>query len=124
MVRPAYSRMQIIVSDALLKERDRVIKKVALHLDRRVKKELDALLETDDSFYQITLLKKDPKDFSTSEMRSEVAKNQRLLKIYNLTKSDILNRLPLPCPYQVYQGNQLRTCTCGSDGCVLFHCSH
>jgi TnpA family transposase len=89
MVRPAYSRMQTIVSEAMMKERDRAIKKVALHLDRRVKKELDALLETDDSFYQITLLKKDPKDFSTSEMRSEVAKKQRLSRIYNLTKSAI-----------------------------------
>lgn len=89
MVRPAYSRMQSIVSDALLNERQRVVKKVALHLDRYAKKELDALLETDDSFYQITLLKKDPKDFSTNEMREEVAKQKLLLKIYDLTKSTI-----------------------------------
>ncbi|MDY6894212.1 MAG: Tn3 family transposase [Thermotogota bacterium] len=89
MVRPSYSRMQTIVSDAFLKERDRAIKKVGLHLDKRAKKELDALLETDDNFYQITLLKKDPKDFSTSEMRSEVSKKQRLLRIYTLTQSAI-----------------------------------
>lgn len=89
MIRPAYSRMQSIVSEALQHERDRVIKKLALLLDRRSKSELDALLKIENSFYQITLLKKDPKDFSTNEMRSEVGKQQALSKVYDLTKSVI-----------------------------------
>lgn len=87
MIRPAYSRMQTIVSEALHHERDRVIKKLTLLLDRSTKSELDKLLENDGSFYQITLLKKDPKNFSTHEMRSEVAKQQVLSKVYDLTKS-------------------------------------
>ena len=87
MVRPAYSRMQTIVSNALKHERNRVTRIIDRLLDRRAKSELDALLNTEDSFYQITLLKKDPKDFITREMRSEVNKQQMLEKIYDLTRS-------------------------------------
>jgi TnpA family transposase len=88
-VRPAYSTMQSIISGALQHERDRVVRKVELHLDRTAKSELDELLKSGDDFYQITLLKKDPKDFSTREMRTEVAKQQRLLNTYKSTKSII-----------------------------------
>jgi len=81
--------MQSIISGALQHERDRVVRKVESHLDRSVKSELDELLKSGDNFYQITLLKKDPKDFSTREMRTEVAKQQRLFRIYKSTKSII-----------------------------------
>jgi len=86
MIRPAYSTMQSIVAVALQNERDRILKKMSLHLNKNARSALDALLKSDDSFYQITLLKKDPKDFSTGEMRAEVAKQQMLLNVYKHTK--------------------------------------
>ena len=89
LIRPAYSTMQSIVSVALQKERDRVLNKMSFYLNKRARLALDALLENDDSFYQITLLKKDPKDFSTREMRREVAKQQALLNVYEPTKAVI-----------------------------------
>jgi len=85
LIRPAYSTMQAIVAIALQKERDRVLNKMSSYLNKRARLALDALLENDDSFYQITLLKKDPKDFNTHEMRREVAKQQALLNVYGST---------------------------------------
>jgi TnpA family transposase len=58
-------------------------------LDKKVRLALDALLENEGAFYKITLLRKDPKDFSTQEMRREVAKQQILLEIYEQTKGII-----------------------------------
>jgi hypothetical protein len=89
LIRPAYSTMQSIVSVALQNERDRMLNRMSSYLNKRARLALDALLENDDSFYQITLLKKDPKDFSTREMQREVAKQQALLSVYEPTKAVI-----------------------------------
>jgi len=94
LVKPAYSTMQSIVSEGLQKERDRTLNKLSLHLNKDGRLALDGLLKLNDSLYQITLLKKDPKDFSTGEMRKEVAKHQALLNVYKPTKS-IISKLDI-----------------------------
>lgn len=89
LIRPAYSTMQSIVSTALQKERNRILNKMSSELNKNARSALDSLLENDDNFYRITLLKKDPKDFSTSEMRKELAKQKDLLNVYEHTKTII-----------------------------------
>ena len=73
LIKPGYSTMQDIVSVALQTERDRVLNRMSLYLGKSARLALDSLLKNDDRFYQITLIKKDPKDFSTQEMRKEVS---------------------------------------------------
>lgn len=82
LVRPAYSTMQSIISGALKDERSRLLNKVSSLFDKSARSALDNLLESEDAFYRLTLLKKAAKDFSTSEMRKEISKQQYLLKIY------------------------------------------
>jgi len=94
LIRPGYSTMQLIVSNALQSERNRLLNKLSVSLDKDDRLALDGLLKSDDSFYQITLLKKDPKDFTTSEMRKEVAKQQILLEVYKTAES-ILPKLKI-----------------------------
>ena len=86
--------MQSIVSNALKIERARVLNRLSICLHKNIRVELDQLLENEDFFYQLTLLKKDPKDFSTTEMRKEVEKQQRLIGIYEKSKN-ILEQLKL-----------------------------
>ena len=88
-IRPAYSTMQSIVSDALQRERNRVLSKMSSCLNKSARLALDALLESDDSLYRITLLKKDPKDFTTGEMRKELVKQKILMDVYKQTESVI-----------------------------------
>jgi TnpA family transposase len=82
LVRPAYSTMQSIVSNALQEERNRLLTKVSSLFDKRARAGLDNLLECKDNFYRLTLLKKSAKDFSTNEILKEINKQQYLLEIY------------------------------------------
>jgi TnpA family transposase len=47
---------------------------------------LDGLLENDGLFYNLTLLKKDQKNFSTTEIKTSVAKQQLVMGIYGQSK--------------------------------------
>jgi len=101
VVRPAYSTMQSVISSALKKERQRLINKILSLLDKDAKTALDHLLKNDEFRYQLTLLKKDPKDFSTNEMRKEITKQMDLLRIYAYTKS-ILPKLNISLKNRQY----------------------
>jgi len=82
VIRPAYSTLQDIVSAALQSERRRLSNLLALSLDKNTGRQLDKLLEKEETLYNLTLLKKDPKDFSTTEIRKEVAKHEMLNELY------------------------------------------
>ncbi len=84
--------MQKIISEAIKIERNRLFNKLNLLLNKESRQVLDVLLESDDTFYRLTLIKKDPKDFKTSEMRSEVNKQSYLENIYKATH-DIIEKL-------------------------------
>ncbi len=45
-------------------------------MDSLLRKSLSKLLEKDDLFYQLTLIKKDQKDFTTNEIKASVEKNK------------------------------------------------
>ena len=86
VLRPAYSSLQDIVSIALREERKRLVNKLYTDADKELRAELDKLLENDDLFYNLTLLKKDQKNFSTTEIKNSVAKQQLIIGIYRKSK--------------------------------------
>lgn len=88
VVRPAYSSLQDIVSIALREERKRLVNKLYTDADKDLRGQLDKLLDNDELFYNLTLLKKDQKDFSTTEIKKSVAKQQLVIGIYR--KSQLL----------------------------------
>jgi Tn3 transposase DDE domain/Domain of unknown function (DUF4158) len=82
VLRPAYSSLQNIVSIALREERKRLVTKLYTDTDKGLRGQLDRLLANDELFYNLTLLKKDQKDFSTTEIKKSVAKQQLVIGIY------------------------------------------
>ncbi|MDD1606014.1 MAG: Tn3 family transposase [Methylococcaceae bacterium] len=86
VLRPAYSSLQDIVSSALREERRRLVNKLYTDTDKELRGQLDTLLANDALFYNLTLLKKDQKDFSTTEIKKSVAKQQLILGIYQQSK--------------------------------------
>jgi Domain of unknown function (DUF4158) len=88
VIRPAYSSLQAIVTTALQEERNWLVKKLYTDANKELRAELDKLLTNDELFFNLTLLKKDQKNFSTTEIKNSVAKQQLIIGIYE--KSQIL----------------------------------
>ncbi len=79
VIRPPYSTCQEIISSTLRDERRRLSSILGRQLDSNLKRQLDNLLEKENTLYNLTMLKKDPKDFSTSEVKKEVHKHGILI---------------------------------------------
>ncbi|MHC4133298.1 MAG: DUF4158 domain-containing protein, partial [Planctomycetota bacterium] len=79
---PAYSSMQKTISKALAEERNRLGNLAKKHITPDVKMALESLLTREDSLYLITLLKKEPRDFSHKEITQEISKQQRIKQLY------------------------------------------
>ena len=58
------------VSGSCNNEKLRISNKLYTIMDSSLRKSLSKLLEKDDLFYQLTLIKKDQKDFTTNEINS------------------------------------------------------
>ncbi|WP_150466111.1 Tn3 family transposase [Francisella sp. SYW-2] len=81
-VRPSYSVLQEIISEALNNEKNRLSNKLYRLMDKPFRDDLQTLLEKDDDYYQLTIIKKDQKDFATKDINSTVEKHQFLANIY------------------------------------------
>lgn len=86
LVTPGYSSMQDIVSQAITYEQDRLITLVRKQLKQVDREALKGLLEDAPGLYQITQLKREPKDFSLSEIKREIERGQQIKHLYILTK--------------------------------------
>jgi TnpA family transposase len=86
VIRPAYSTFQNIVSITLQEERNRLVNKLYTDADKALRAQLDKLLQNDELFYNLTLLKKDQKNFSTTEIKNSVAKQQLIIDIYQQSR--------------------------------------
>jgi hypothetical protein len=82
VLRPTYSTLQILVSYVLKKEKSRLCNKMKILLDKQTKDSLKNLLTTEELFYKLTLIKKDPKDFSTREIQKELTKRGYIATIF------------------------------------------
>jgi len=93
VIRPAYSSLQDIVSMALQEERRRLTNKLYTDADKGLRSQLDKLLNNDELFHNLTLLKKDQKNFSTTEIKKSVDKQLRL-QAYQVMAINIDDRIP------------------------------
>jgi len=104
VIRPAYSSLQDRVSTALLEERNRLVNKLYTHADQDLRLQLDHLLEIDELFYNLTLLKRDQKNFSTTEIKKSVAKQQLVIGIYEKSKL-LMSKLGISEQNIIYYAN-------------------
>ena len=117
VVVPGYSVMQNIVGGALAYEQRRLAGIVHEKIGRSAKAALNRLLEDTQGLYEITLLKRDPRDFSNHEIRREVERgeqmrnlyllSQRLLPYLNISRENIKYYASLVDYYSVYKLRQL-----------------
>jgi hypothetical protein len=83
---PGYSTMQDIVGRALVQEQRRFAGIVDNHIDPAAKSALNRLLEDIQGLHEITLLKRDPRDFSNSEVRREAKRGEQMRELYELSQ--------------------------------------
>ncbi len=87
VLRPPYSVVQEIISESIQREEKRGIKKLDILLSKNVKESLDAILEQDDFFYKFTFLKKEAKNFRTSEIYQELERQSLISNVYEEAKT-------------------------------------
>jgi TnpA family transposase len=86
IVAPGYSAMQDMVGGALAYEQRRLAEIVHDQIDPPAKKALQRLLDDTQGLHEITLLKRDPRDFSNHEIRREVERGERVRELYQLSQ--------------------------------------
>jgi TnpA family transposase len=85
LINPGYTFLQEeIVGKALTLEEERLIRILQTHLTQTECLALDRLFDDTDGLSAITLLKRQPKDFSLGEMRREIARGDQLTSLYQL----------------------------------------
>lgn len=85
IVLPGYSFIQEdVIGKAMTNERKRLEQAVIDGIPEEQRAQLDHLLTAEESLYQLTLLKHEPKDFSYQEIQREVSKRETLFKLYEL----------------------------------------
>ena len=87
LVAPGYSFMQDTVSQALTHGQERLAAVISHRLDRSHREALDRLLEDTPELYEITQLRREPKDFSASEITREIRRGEQIRDLYHLAKS-------------------------------------
>lgn len=94
IVRPSYYKLQELISAAINREKKRISNKLYLILDNPLREALDKLLEIDNLFYNLSIVKSDQRDFTTNEIRRTVEKNQLLRELY-YKSIDVIEKLEI-----------------------------
>ena len=83
MVSPAYSTLQDIVGKALTDEQNRIITLLKEQLTTSDSKALTALLDDKSGLYHVTHLKREPKDFSATQIKLEIGRGTQIRALYD-----------------------------------------
>lgn len=84
---PGYSTFQKIISLASNEEHSRLTTHIQQNVPLQVQNSLNALLTAEDSFYQLTALKKRAKDFKLNQIRQETQKHFATFPLYQFARS-------------------------------------
>jgi TnpA family transposase len=87
IVRPGYTTLQDLISEALSVERRRLGDLLTAVLDDPTKSALAQLLERDDTLSELAALKQDAKDFGWRQMVREREKRAKLEPLYRIAKA-------------------------------------
>ncbi len=94
IVLPGYSILQEIVGQALVFEQSRLVELLKNDSSSSQIKKLDILLGNTEGLYEITQLKKEPKDFTLKEIKAEIERATQIRKIY-LFSRDLLPKFEI-----------------------------
>jgi len=94
IVAPVYSLLQDIIGKALKYEQSRLTSIARNHLTPSDIQTLKSLLSDSQGLYEITLLKREPKDFSLKEIGQEINRGKNIYDLYCLAK-DLLPHLSI-----------------------------
>lgn len=83
---PGYSFMQDTVGQALTHEQERLTTIASHYLGPSDIVNLNRLLEDSPGLYEITQLKREPRDFSASEIKREIQRGEQIYALYNLAQ--------------------------------------
>lgn len=86
VVAPGYSFLQDIVGQALSYEQDRLINLITNRLEESELQMLDGMLNDLTGLHEITHIKRQPKDFSLSQIKREVERGYRIAPFYGLAR--------------------------------------
>jgi hypothetical protein len=86
LIAPGYTVLQDIISQALTFEEDRLIGLAQTQLDAETLAALQALLTNPDRWYEITYVKREPKDFTPKQINAEVRRGQQLHDLYQAAR--------------------------------------
>ena len=117
IVVPGYSSMQDIIGNALTYEQNRLRTIMGERLKEDDVIALNALLDDSQGLYEITLLKREPKDFSLGEIKREIERGdqirhlyylgQRVLPLLAISNESIIYYASLVTYYSVFRLKQL-----------------
>jgi len=85
LIAPGYTVLRDMISQALTFEEDRLIKLSQTHLDTETVTALQTLLKNPDHLYEITHLKREPKDFTPSQINAETERGQQIRDLYQVS---------------------------------------
>jgi TnpA family transposase len=117
IVVPGYTMIQEMIGDVLQREKERLVAIASSHLTAGDAVALNNLLDNPHGLYEITRLKREPKDFSNKEMNKEIQRGEQIKRLYTVAQN-ILPRLEISNEsihyyasminyYSVFQMNQL-----------------
>ncbi len=86
IVAPGYSLLQDTISQALTHEQNRLVIVVRTHVNDSDREAFRRLTDDPLGLYEITLLKREPKDFSFGEIKRELARGEHIQPLYLLAK--------------------------------------
>ena len=117
LILPGYSVIQETIGRAITYEQNRLSAVGRSSLTKEMITQLKELLDNPDGLYEITRLKREPKDFSTVEIDAELKRGEQIQALYKVAKSllpalDISNEsikyyASLVSYYSVYKLRQL-----------------
>ena len=117
LVAPGYTVMQEMIGDVLQREKERLIAIASSQLTADDVAALNRLLANPRGLYEITQLKREPKDFSNKEIAKEIQRGEQIKPLY-VVAQNILPQLDISNEsikyyasminyYSVFQMNQL-----------------
>ena len=86
LIAPGYRVLQDMISRALSFEENRLIDLAQAYLDVETVSALQALLQTPTRLYEITHLKREPRDFTPREINNEVRRGQLIRNLYQAAR--------------------------------------
>ena len=94
LVSPAYTVMQDMIGDVLQREKERLIIISQSHLTDAAVSDINDLFANPRGLYEITRIKREPKDFSLKEIKEEIRRGEQIKPLYDVAQT-VLPRLKI-----------------------------